>query len=538
MRREVPGLYWSDAQLLPTFQAISQLVVYDLRGASRDEQIAATCIAGLANRPQPCVYLICSEDDVFWLQQAGQAVTQRQDPHVVGSAALQLLLSDYRAVVQGLIIYDPELPDTINIATTMAGLQDGMVVSPTLAEILQTRERWPVLADLRTYRWGSRLEAYQWAVQQLLPQTSSRIIAGLDPGAFCGLRSFLVATNAFVYWLDSRWYVRSKTVGRLSERRLLQHILASYAIDAVHLGWVIHEQSGVSLASEVGMAVVASDYVMNLEVWTALQPEQMPLPIRKPALPALEKHIYVSFTMSDGDNFQYCQHRLRSLWQDPARGELPLGWTFSPLLWQAAPVLTAYYMRTATENDELVAGPSGLGYMYPSRWPGQHLATFLQRTGTLMQAMGMTTINVLDVDPLYRTGLPVLAAFSWNGMRLSTSRLQQLFAGHLAAYGVQGILTGAGFTGRPGQWKKVENLFFYNNPGFTASVEQTVHLITTVARLSPQRPLFLNVYIIAWDMTPSQVKEVMQQLGSGYTCVLPRTLFALRAATRIRTRRH
>ena len=35
------------------------------------------------------------------------------------------------------------------------------------------------------------------------------------------------------------------------------------------MGWLIHEQSGVSLASDVGMLVVASDYTLNLEVWMA-----------------------------------------------------------------------------------------------------------------------------------------------------------------------------------------------------------------------------------------------------------------------------
>src|SRR5438445_2190119 len=85
-------------------------------------------------------------------------------------------------------------------------------------------------------------------------------------------------------------------------------------------------------------------------------------------------------------------------WQDPVRGSFPLGWTISPVLSQAAPAMAAYYARTATAQDELLAGPSGAGYMYPSQWPQQQLPSFLQRTEQMMRSMNLTTLEVLDVS--------------------------------------------------------------------------------------------------------------------------------------------
>lgn len=52
-------------------------------------------------------------------------------------------------------------------------------------------------------------------------------------------------------------------------------------------------------------------------------------------------------------------------------------------------------------------------------------------------------------------------------------------------------------------------------------------MITGAASSMGQRPLFLNVYIMAWSMTPADIKQVVQQLGSGYEVVTPGTLLAM-----------
>ncbi len=87
----------------------------------------------------------------------------------------------------------------------LAGQRDGVVVSPEQAQTLrQAPHRLNVIADLRTYQWKSRLQAYDWARRQLLVNCSSRLVAGLNPKIAGGLRAFLVATRTFVYWLDPR----------------------------------------------------------------------------------------------------------------------------------------------------------------------------------------------------------------------------------------------------------------------------------------------------------------------------------------------
>ncbi len=529
MREEIQGVKWESERMLPAFQTPSHLDIYDLRGASHDVRLTFATLAGLVNRPQPRVYVLGGEDDLFWLQQCLHTIPQTQVT-ARNDAALDALLHTYRDVVRGLVIYDPGMLDSINVATMIAGQRDVLVVSPTQSYTLQTRYHLPVVSDLRDYHWHSRLQAYQWAQQHLLPEASSRLLAGFDPTNVDHLRSFLVATRTFIYWLDARHYLPTWREGLLSERCLMRQILNSFAPGSAHLGWFIDENSGVSLTSQAALPVLASDHCTNLEVWTATQPVTAVhfMPQEDDVQAHLRSYredahrVYVSFTLSEGDNLQYCQHRMQDLWSDTARGSVPIGWTISPVLAQAAPALAAYYQQTATPNDAFIAGPSGAGYIFPSQWPAEQFAPYLARTGYLMQAMHLTLLEVLDVDFLQGSGLlalPWLAFLRHRGMVFDDAEGQRRYVEALRVFGLRGILSGAGVPHKA--LTLVDGFPIYRNLGLAGSVAQTVRFITRAAATHKERPLFLNVYILAWNMTPSDLAQVMQQLGDGYTCVLP-----------------
>ena len=158
MSNEAAGLLWPAGNMLPVFQAPQHLDIYDIRGASLAMQLAATTLAGVLNRPQPRVYLITGDDDLFWLKQVLHSLSQTTAPQR-GNDALAAMLTTYRQSIQGLIIYDPALIDTVNVATTLAGQRDAIVVAPELVQELESVYELPVLVDLRTYHWRSRVQA-------------------------------------------------------------------------------------------------------------------------------------------------------------------------------------------------------------------------------------------------------------------------------------------------------------------------------------------------------------------------------------------
>ncbi len=539
--KEVVGIDWSDGRLLPAFQMPQHLDAYDLRGMPADIQLSVTTLAGLLNRPQPRVYLINNNDDDFWLKEAFGSIAQSR-PAINGGDILGTMLTMYPGCVKGIIIYDPDFLDSINIATTLAGQREGIVVSPAQAQTLQQApHHLSLIDDLRTYKWRSRLQAYTWAQHNLLAGSSRHLVAGLDPKVTSGLRSFLVAANAFVYWLDPRDLLPHPTQEWDSERGLMKQIFDAFPSGIIHLGWFIDEGSGVSLTSHSAKLVLASDYFYNLETWTSVPaagPLSRPQPVQaqtiippSPSSPDSADNkadIYVSFTISDGDNLQYVQHRMLHLWNDSARGSVPIGWTLPPALAQAAPKLAEYYTRTATAHDELLAGPSGAGYMFPSHWPTEHLPWFLQLTSKLMANMGMTTLQVLDVDSLQGMGLSFLAWLGGGGMEFRDTTLHQTFTQALAPVGLLGLLSGA--AGHRPTVASYNGLPVYQNLGLANSVNKAASLIRNAVLGNTQRPLFLNVYILAWNMTPSDIKQVVGQLGEEYTVVTPGTLLRLIAA--------
>ncbi len=286
----------------------------------------------------------------------------------------------------------------------------------------------------------------------------------------------------------------------------MQRIFSAFPAGTIHLGWFVDESQGVRLTSKAAMPVLASDFFNNLEVWTSVQGGGGVGASPAPTVNARAPKAYVSFTISDGDNLQYDQHRMARLWEDPVRGSIPIGWTISPSLVQVAPSLAAYYMQTASPNDELIAGPSGEGYMLPSDWPGEYLQAFLKLSGGLMQAMKLSVIEVLD------TGLGPSMAFI-------NDDLQEEYVEVLAPFGLRGILSGSGQT--QSSWRIVSGVPVLQNLGLADSVNKTVNLVRNASEQ------FLNVYVLAWSMTPSDLKQVVEQLGDEYEVVKPGQLLEM-----------
>jgi hypothetical protein len=137
------------------------------------------------------------------------------------------------------------------------------------------------------------------------------------------------------------------------------------------------------------------DVFVNASVFSGLHRKVNIQPT--PQKPPLENKIYVTFIVSDGDNLQAVQHFTRRHWDDPMRGQVPIGWTMPPAMVDVSPNILSWYWENATENDALVSGPSGIGYTYPARWPSPDaLTVFAQFTAEYLERSGMNVITVWD----------------------------------------------------------------------------------------------------------------------------------------------
>ncbi len=201
------------------------------------------------------------------------------------------------------------------------------------------------------------------------------------------LRDYAVANRAMVFWA---------TTSNAQSMALFDQILSSVQPGTPYLGWFDNEPLGVSEATKHSVRVLASDWYNNMTVFSGIRApiHQQPM---LPA-PALANKVYITFTVSDGDNLQYDEHYMRLTWDDPARGKVPLNWTIDPLIVDAAPMILSHYQQTATRKDWIIAGPSGAGYFYPSLWPQSNLNAFLHASERYMIRAGLRSVYALDTQ--------------------------------------------------------------------------------------------------------------------------------------------
>ncbi|MES1228016.1 MAG: GxGYxYP domain-containing protein, partial [Armatimonadota bacterium] len=143
--------------------------------ASYDEAMAVACLQGIINRASPELYVLSRKQSrpQSWLDvlsKDGRWLEGRKPTPITNLTDLVKFAGDR---VKGIVIWDPAVPVSLNVATTCAGISNAIVLSPELAE--RYREQWklPVLVDFRGKFTGketgsAKNDAYRWAIREYL----------------------------------------------------------------------------------------------------------------------------------------------------------------------------------------------------------------------------------------------------------------------------------------------------------------------------------------------------------------------------------
>lgn len=119
--------------------------VADIQGVPAPERTLFRTLRGVVNRKRPHIYLLqdprADAEGTFWLRHLGVSWTVVEDPWA--------LFEGFREDVRGTIVPERAMRDSINVASTLAGLRRAVVAAPELAERLEADYGLPVLEDLR-----------------------------------------------------------------------------------------------------------------------------------------------------------------------------------------------------------------------------------------------------------------------------------------------------------------------------------------------------------------------------------------------------
>ena len=151
-----------------------------------DRLIFLSSLQGIVNKERPQLYLIHHPSDQFWLdtyQEAGQPYGWLAETEIIPLSSFGAVLNTFDDQIEGLVEWDDAVPATLNVATTIAGVEGWPIVrrGSALAEALSAR--WPVAQSLAG-QFTDNLAAYRWAVETYLQtgRANFTLLAYLEDG--------------------------------------------------------------------------------------------------------------------------------------------------------------------------------------------------------------------------------------------------------------------------------------------------------------------------------------------------------------------
>lgn len=414
----LPAIAVADDERWWPVQALPRAVVRTSeRHMSLGHQMLVQSVAGLAakavNQGQGDEMVWVSSDNVDLETWYSALLKRNPSLEARGEFGPWELVDRYfqRKVIKGYILYSPDkskglindhrsgMDLSVNVATSLAGLLDGVLVADDLEEEARAHGLSKLL--------DARGKTQAWCFETYKDRFNRRLLCTQDPRK-SNLRDLAVAQHVLVlYGADEPTEAALKWLDPLSPIA----------------GWNGGDEFETTrLSSIYGHIQTATDWCLNIPVLMAGSERVTFSPLKgfnPRSIDWSDRRSCVSFVLSDGDNVQWLQtsffHGNTSYWHNPDRGKIPFGWSccFAQLS-QLCPFAIDYALATRSDNDRFIEW--GGGYYYPdlfgsARPNGSELLArharrtwqFMQKTGTRILAFNVAKSESPDALKAYAT---------------------------------------------------------------------------------------------------------------------------------------
>jgi len=443
------------------------------------------------------------------------------------------LIREYKSQFRGFVVWDDKLPETISTAMMLSGLEELIILSSRQVSIAE-EVGLPIVEDLRG-RWKNRLEVYSWALDNLFKRCKPGYIACLEPGwQHPEFFDYVVQNNIFTYSLAAD---NSNPVFRFGQKLLLllfagprrirnflfstrlNRVIKAAACGLMDLvspetrlatriqkrvegnpvptifGWHTCRDNELSFMlhlSANNMRLVPSHMAGNFSFHSQLPGPKSFKQIEASPVQYDPGKVYLTFTLSDGDQLMMMNTGELGNWYQPERGLVPFNWEVQPLLVELAPALLTKYFKTATEYDCLVAGPSGAGYIIQPLM--DNLAEYTQETSRVCRQADINVVTSYDCAPP-KTVLNTMMKH---------------------AAGIKGYLGGYVFFGDEVQTKNSEGVTFVSSvwppiDGVAPDADEVVKRVSELVEVT-EPPGFISVHLFAYRTSVSDIYHFVQSL--------------------------
>ncbi|MCX6943305.1 MAG: GxGYxYP family putative glycoside hydrolase [Opitutales bacterium] len=359
------------------------------------EKALLVSLQGLANRSAPQFYIV--HPPQFQWEITGPLYEFYQRKHGVKFtelASADAALAQFKSCARGYVVWDPAVAASLNVAFTLAGLEDALVVTAAQIPLVERHGLKPI-DDLRG-RYTGKTDAaiYQDAYNRYWARCAK------DRIMLMGGHAGAVRMPAMADWgVREKMFFHDLSANpqHAEELALNRRLLGGLTPGGYVFGWHSYgkdtEEQHTTLLSTYGLRMEGLHNLPNLSFncqftftpgFKFVNNHQVARDARLTA----EPKVYLAFVQSDSIGI--------GVWTKPGRGQLPFAWQVTMNWTEFSPAALEYFHESATPNDYFIGGLSGPGYMYPNHIPAARFPGLMAQAGELMARLDEHVMEIMD----------------------------------------------------------------------------------------------------------------------------------------------
>ena len=359
------------------------------------EKAMLVSLQGLTNRDAPQFYIVHPPDFQWEITEPLYDFYKRKhDVKFTEVKTADEAFSLFKKHAKGYVVWDKTVGASLNVAFTIAGLQDAVVVSEELIPLVK-KYGLKQIDDLRgRYTGKTDAEIYQDSYDRYWDQCIRDAVMVMG-----GHRGRTMQPAMADWGIQRKMYFHDLSANPIHPEELSQikRLYEQMEPGSFVFGWHPYgkdtEEQSTTLLSAYGFKMEGLHNLPNLSFnsqffFTEGFKFTNNHGVDRHAKIEAEEKVYISFVQSDSIGI--------GVWTKPGRGKLPFGWQVTMNWSKFSPAALEYYHESATPNDYFIGGLSGPGYMYPNHIPAERFPLLMGEAKEMMSLLDEHVMEIMD----------------------------------------------------------------------------------------------------------------------------------------------
>ena len=381
--------------------------VVRVRSANQAKALALPLLSlqGIVNRKGPRLYVVWPEPlERFcwqWLEyykSKGWVEAREITPREA--------LAKYRKEAKGVVVFDPSVPETLNLAVSMSAARSLLVSPPEMVGFL-SRLGHKVAEDLRG-KFKDTSSVREYMARHILPVLNKRRFFLLPSTKPDGQRASFEVILLRGLLTDYAIAQRVPSLGltpRREKRAMAEELLSlfSFLRRLDNFFWAMGypyphdlEPAFVRVVTKAGgVALLGSYFAANFSFhsWMGDRNRRLKQSRRERKIVYDPKKVYISIALCDLC-FNSLQSRYYGLWDEASKADFPFSWWMDPIAMELCPAIVEYYYRTK-HPSQIFFGANPGGRITPKFC--ENLEEYLKRGRPLAERADLRVVAFSNV---------------------------------------------------------------------------------------------------------------------------------------------